>query len=112
MEGTAYPYAHPYETAASQFLEEGTKAVMAGMSPIILQFYPPERDIEVIVYDDEVLDGNIMEIHGCRNGAPGEIHEGLGLQKEEPLSLKDPISIKAGKAFPGYCNPDILGKSV
>jgi hypothetical protein len=53
-----------------------------------------------------------MEIHGRGNGTPGEIHEGLGLQKEETLSLKGPLSIKAGKVFPGYSNPGILGKSV
>jgi len=112
MERAAYPYPQPDEPPASQFLQKGTKTVMAGMPPLFLQFYPPEGDIEVIVDDNEVLDVNFMEIQGSGNGTPGKIHESLGLQKKKSLSMIGPLSIKAGKIIPGYRYSGIFGKSV
>jgi hypothetical protein len=85
---------------------------MAGVPTSFFQFYPPEWDIKIIVNDDEVLNGKLMEMKCLCHGTPGEVHEGLWLEKKQPFPLKSSLTIKTGEIFPGDRDSGVLAKSV
>jgi len=108
----ANSYPHPYKLVTGQFLQQGAETVMAGVPAPFFKFYPPEGDVKIIVNDDEVLNGKLMEMKRLGHGTPGEVHECLGFQEKQPFPLKRSLTIKTGEIFPGYRNSDIMAKSV
>ena len=101
VERPADPDPDPCELAAAKLLLQRAEAVVAGMPAPFLELDLPERDIEVIMDNDEVLEGEPVEVEGRVHGPSGEVHERLGLEEEQALPPVIPLSIEAGKRLAG-----------
>src|SRR6266581_2791025 len=101
MERTADADPYPGELAAAELLHEGAEAVVAGVAAPLLELDPPERDIDVVVDNDQVLEGEPVEVERRVDGAARQVHERLGLEEEQPLAPVTPLAVKAGKGLAG-----------
>lgn len=70
---------------------------MARMPSPLFELHLSERDIEVIVDNDEILEGEPVEVERGVYGTPGKVHERLGLEEQQSRPVKIPLSIEPGK---------------
>ena len=63
-------------------LHERAQAVVAGVPAAELQPHLAERQIELVVEDDDLARRDVKERHRRLHAAPRFVHEGLGAKKD------------------------------
>lgn len=79
---SAYAELHTGEVLRTAFRHDAANSVMTAMTSAGSGFHLAERNVDVIVHHDHILDSDLIKAHGLGYRATAEVHKRLRLEQQ------------------------------
>lgn len=84
----ADPDLDPAELSTPQMIKEGLDPLVPPIASPLGNFYSSEREIQVIVDNQDILPSHAQRIRTSLDGFPAQVHESLGAKQKQFTILK------------------------
>jgi hypothetical protein len=91
---------------------DGAQAVMAGMAAALLDFQLTGGEVELVVENYDIIDGNLEELGAFGDGLAGEVHEGLGFQEKGFRAAQGTLRQQPVEFASEWCTSVVFGDAV